>query len=111
MPGQPRSSAAPKLTGIIEAAAHTFALAGYQRTQMADIASRARVALGTLYRYSDSKEDLFAYALAYGVGESPAEIVGYTPVRDVEAFFSAHVSRWFAPKDFECSLFHGDTPA
>lgn len=35
----------------------------YDRIQMRDVADRAEVALGTLYRYFPSKEQLFAHAL------------------------------------------------
>src|SRR5262245_16834718 len=44
---------------ILTAAAQRFAAFGYRRTGMAEIARRAGVATGTLYRYFDSKEDVF----------------------------------------------------
>ena len=96
---------------IVEAAAHAFALAGYHRTQMADIARRAGVALGTLYRYAASKEDLFVYALALGVGQDPRDVTADTPVRDVEAYFAKHISDWFDPKEIADALMRPEEPA
>jgi len=57
-----------KLEVIAHHAAIVFAKHGYARTQMADISEAANVALGTLYRYSASKEDLFLLAVLYGIG-------------------------------------------
>lgn len=83
-----------RYTAIVDAAAMAFALAGYQRTQMVDIASRAGVALGTLYRYAESKEELFAAALARGVGQDPAALGELGSIRDVEEFFASNLA-WF----------------
>ncbi|HEX5004769.1 MAG TPA: TetR/AcrR family transcriptional regulator [Gemmatimonadales bacterium] len=44
---------------IIAAAAEVFATAGFARTKLDDVARRAKVSKGTLYRYFDSKETLF----------------------------------------------------
>jgi AcrR family transcriptional regulator len=44
---------------ILAAAANRFAAFGYRRTGMAEIARQAGVAAGTLYRYFDSKEEIF----------------------------------------------------
>ena len=58
------SAAAPAFDGrtrarILAAAANRFAAFGYRRTGMAEIARQAGVAAGTLYRYFDSKEEVF----------------------------------------------------
>jgi AcrR family transcriptional regulator len=95
---------------IVAAAAHAFALAGYHRTQMADISTRAGVALGTLYRYAASKEDLFAYALAYGVGHNLSEVSALMPIRDVEIFFTSQIPAWFNAAQFMRTLFVDDIP-
>jgi AcrR family transcriptional regulator len=42
-----------------EGAERVFARAGYQATKMTDIARDAGVAVGTLYNYFDSKEEIF----------------------------------------------------
>jgi AcrR family transcriptional regulator len=44
---------------ILAAAADRFAAFGYRRTGMAEIARQAGVAAGTLYRYFESKEEIF----------------------------------------------------
>lgn len=99
-----------RFSKIVAAAAHSFALAGYHRTQMADISTRASVALGTLYRYAASKEDLFAYALTYGAGGDLAEVSALTPIHDVERFFADRISLWFNAAQFSAALYVGDTP-
>jgi AcrR family transcriptional regulator len=94
MPAQLISDAVGRRLAIVEAAAVAFAMAGYQRTQMADIATRAGVALGTLYRYAESKEELFAASLAHGVGQDPLAVAPRGTIRDVEDFFVEHLD-WF----------------
>lgn len=44
---------------IIEAALELFVVKGFAATKLVEIAQRAGVAKGTLYRYFDTKEDLF----------------------------------------------------
>jgi len=44
---------------ILVAAAEVFATAGFARTKLDDVARRAKVSKGTLYRYFDSKDALF----------------------------------------------------
>lgn len=44
---------------ILAAAAEAFGESGFARTKLEDVARRAKVSKGTLYRYFDSKETLF----------------------------------------------------
>ena len=44
---------------IIAAATDAFATTGFARTKLEDVARRAKVSKGTLYRYFDSKDALF----------------------------------------------------
>lgn len=44
---------------IIEAALDLFIEAGFADTKLSDVAKRAGIAKGTVYRYFDTKEDLF----------------------------------------------------
>ena len=44
---------------ILAAASNRFAAVGYRRTGMAQIARQAGLAAGTLYRYFESKEEIF----------------------------------------------------
>jgi len=50
---------------ILEAAIELAAEGGYEAVQMRDVAARAGVALGTLYRYFSSKDHLLAAAWAH----------------------------------------------
>jgi TetR/AcrR family transcriptional regulator, cholesterol catabolism regulator len=49
---------------IVAAAMDLAAQGGYEAVQMRDVARRAKVALGTLYKYFSSKDQLLAYAWA-----------------------------------------------
>lgn len=48
---------------IIDAGLKEFALNGLAATRLEDVAKRAGIAKGTIYRYFDSKEDLFVAAV------------------------------------------------
>ena len=50
-------------TRVIEAAMALASEGGYDAVQMRDVAERADVALGTIYRYFASKDQLLAAAL------------------------------------------------
>jgi AcrR family transcriptional regulator len=61
---------------VIDAAVALAAAGGYDVVQMRDVATRARVALGTIYRYFESKDQLLAAALvewAHGLEQRLAE--------------------------------------
>lgn len=49
---------------ILEAAARCFARGGFATTSVPDIAAEAHLAVGSLYRYFSSKEDLFLAVIA-----------------------------------------------
>lgn len=50
--------AVPKRESIIEAATHIFAEKGFHPAGMREIAAQAKVAIGTIYHYFKSKEDI-----------------------------------------------------
>ena len=50
--------------GILDAAERVLSRAGFQATRMADIARASGVAVGTLYNYFSSKEEIFGEILA-----------------------------------------------
>ncbi len=56
--GRSDKKAIDKRSGILDAALRTFVKRGYSETKVAEIASEAGVAEGTLYNYFQSKEDL-----------------------------------------------------
>ena len=59
---------------ILEAARQTFIRDGYDAAHMADIAKRAKMAVGTLYLYFDSK-DAMARAIAAQAFRRAAEVI------------------------------------
>lgn len=59
---------------VVDGAGRLFARLGYKRALMSDIAAEAGVALGTLYRYAQTKEELFELALRRGFGEEPESL-------------------------------------
>jgi AcrR family transcriptional regulator len=61
---------------IIAAALDLLRKADYERVQMRDVADRADVALGTVYRYFSSKEHLYAAALVEWATTSVSTLMG-----------------------------------
>lgn len=53
---------------IIDAANAEFAEKGFYRTVVSDIADRAGVGKGTVYRHFGNKEDLFGFLITQGMG-------------------------------------------
>lgn len=56
---RPKRRKAARPGEILQAGLEEFALSGLAATRLEDIAQRAGIAKGTIYRYFDSKEDLF----------------------------------------------------
>lgn len=75
-----RTRAEHRLLEMVQAAARVFALVGYQRAQMSDIAAEANVALGTPYRYAVGKAAYFHFAVHFGFGGDPLEHAAELPV-------------------------------
>ena len=75
----PRNQAARR-GRVIEAAVALAAEGGYDAVQMRDVASGANVALGTIYRYFTSKDQLLAAAMVEWLGQLEQE-VGRRPAR------------------------------
>lgn len=67
---------------IIEAGLQEFAEAGFAAARLDDIARRAGIAKGTIYRYFDSKEALFEAALLSRAGEVVAGIEAMAAAHD-----------------------------
>jgi AcrR family transcriptional regulator len=64
---------------VIKAAMSLASEGGYDAVQMRDVAARARVALGTLYRYFPSKDQLLVAALGEWTGELQQRLVTRPP--------------------------------
>lgn len=61
---------------LLRQAALLFAERGLNQTDMAELASRAGIAKGSLYNYFDSKEDLYLYVCRDGLERSRQAIYG-----------------------------------
>jgi AcrR family transcriptional regulator len=69
---------------IVQAAMELAAEGGYDAVQMREVSARANVALGTLYRYFSSKDQLLVAVLAHWARELQQQIAarpprGYSP--------------------------------
>ena len=65
---------AARREAIIEAAARLFANLGYDSCEMDRVASKLRIAKGTLYLYFDSKEKLFCACVDDGIHRMQAAV-------------------------------------
>ena len=59
---------------VIDAAMELGLEGGYEAVQMRDVAARADVAMGTVYRYFTSKDHLLAAALVHWVEQLDARL-------------------------------------
>jgi TetR/AcrR family transcriptional regulator, cholesterol catabolism regulator len=64
---------------VIQTALEAAARGGYDAVQMRDIAAEAGVALGTLYRYFSSKDQLLVATLSQWARELQADIAAHPP--------------------------------
>lgn len=76
---------------IMEAAVKCFALKGYHRTTMRDVAQEAGLAQGTIYLYFPSKKDLLFQFLEHAVAESAAAALRGTEERPAAEVIGAFV--------------------
>jgi TetR/AcrR family transcriptional regulator, cholesterol catabolism regulator len=64
---------------VIDAAMELGLEGGYDAVQMRDVAARAHVAMGTVYRYFSSKDHLLAAALVFWVEQLDARLAQVPP--------------------------------
>ncbi|MFN2543060.1 MAG: TetR family transcriptional regulator [Actinomycetota bacterium] len=76
---------AARRDAVIEAAMELAADGGYDTVQMREVAAKANVALGTLYRYFSSKDQLLVAVLAYWAKELQQQIAARPPRGDAPA--------------------------
>lgn len=69
-----------RLSQLVQCATDVFIEQGYQRTQMADIATALGVAKGTLYLYVESKDALFDLVLRCADTEPPVAQLPPLPI-------------------------------
>lgn len=86
MPGQDAppvdtltKSQAARRRRVIRSALELAAEGGYEAVQMRDVAARANVALGTIYRYFSSKDSLLASAMVEWVTELEKTVLARPP--------------------------------
>jgi len=70
---------------VVEAALELAGEGGYDAVQMRDVATRAQVALGTIYRYFSSKDQLLAAALVQWSGDIERKLTQRPPRGDTAA--------------------------
>jgi AcrR family transcriptional regulator len=79
---------------VAQAALACFSSGGYRLTQIADVAARLGVSVGTIYRYVDSKEALFHLAVLETLGrveDAPPAPVEVTGLSDTIAVLRAEI--------------------
>jgi AcrR family transcriptional regulator len=84
----------PRARRIVDTAIDLAEKGGFEAVRLRDVAAEADVALGTLYRYFRSKEDMLIAALSSEVESLEARLQtrpmsGTTPLARVDAFFRA----------------------
>jgi AcrR family transcriptional regulator len=72
-------SQAARRERVIRSALELAGEGGYDAVQMRDVATRANVALGTIYRYFSSKDALLAAALVEWMGELERKLLERPP--------------------------------
>jgi AcrR family transcriptional regulator len=90
---------------ILEAAERLFLRVGYHDAKMADLATEAQVAVGTLYRYFSSKEEVFASLVARGREEVLAILAACLALPATRPRLEAVVGRLFEYVEERGALF------
>jgi AcrR family transcriptional regulator len=97
-----RSKTPEKEQQILRAAGKVFAARDFHQVLMDDVAERAGVGKGTLYRYFPNKEDLYFATLFAGLEELKLEIEGLArrggSLREVLEAISTGLFRYFWPR-------------
>jgi AcrR family transcriptional regulator len=75
-------SQAARRQRVVAAALELSAEGGYDAVQMRDVATRANVALGTIYRYFSSKDALLAAAMVEWMAELEERVLRRPPAGD-----------------------------
>jgi len=83
--GKRAQNQAARRRRVIEAATELAVDGGYDAVQMRDVADRADVALGTLYRYFPSKDQLLCAALVESANDLHTRLAQKPPRGDTQA--------------------------
>jgi len=99
---QGRHKTREKERQIVRAASEIFAARDFHRVLMDDVATRAGVGKGTLYRYFPTKEDLYFATITAGLDEIKQEIEsvarGGAALREVLESIASRILRAFRPR-------------
>ena len=97
-------SQAARRERVVRAALELGAEGGYDAVQMRDVATRAEVALGTIYRYFPSKDSLLLAVMVHWLGDLEQRVSRRPPTGDttVERIMDVHdaapSARWTATR-------------
>lgn len=83
---------------ILQASWACFHRAGYHRTTIQDIADEAGMSPGAVYRYFDSKEDIFAGTAQMHLSRARSNLEAAGMDDDLWRIFSEHIRTQFARK-------------
>lgn len=106
-----RKPAEQRREEILDAAVAVFADLGYRAAESQDIADRAEVGKGTVYRYFESKEELFLAAVAHvfeqikSEAEAAATVSG-DPLEKIRAAVRAYLAFFDAQPEVVELLIH-----
>ena len=75
-------SQAARRERVVRAALELGADGGYDAVQMRDVAARAEVALGTIYRYFPSKDALLLAVMVHWLGDLEQRVSTHPPTGD-----------------------------
>jgi AcrR family transcriptional regulator len=99
---QGRHKTQEKERQIVRAASDIFAARDFHRVLMDDVATRAGVGKGTLYRYFPTKEDLYFATISSGFDEIKQEIEAVAgrgaSLREVLEAIASRILRAFPPR-------------
>ena len=99
---QGRHKTQEKERQIVRAASEIFAARDFHRVLMDDVATRAGVGKGTLYRYFPTKEDLYFATITAGLDEIKQEIESVarrgSALREVLESIASRILRAFRPR-------------
>ena len=88
---------------ILRAAKRCFVDDGFHAASMADIARRAEMSAGLIYRYFDSKNDIVRAIIERQMEEARALLDAIGSSQDLVAALLDHFERWSRPRDEEMS--------
>ncbi len=95
---------------ILDAAANVFAKQGYQRARTSEIAQRAGVAEGTIYKHFKSKEDLLLSLVGRVAIVSLPQVTAFDEAGDLGSTLTALLAAWLDNLDRNRELLKAVAP-